>query len=165
MGGFQGYYIREVNFNKFIEIILYDEDKYRSRMSKTTKRLDKINGVMNYSPFAIAWGQVKRKDRNRLAYELDRRAFAYDESLYDQMDADKRKQKSQSQVNGKYLLKSYGFSWILTGAVSLLFYWDDTKDLLRIWTGNLYSSSAFTWHLTVIRFLESSEYRHYKSIN
>ncbi|WP_068672209.1 STM3941 family protein [Oceanobacillus sp. Castelsardo] len=120
----KGYNIQNVHFNKFIEIMLQDEEKYRERMSNTTRKLNKLNDVMNYSPFAIAWGQIKRKDRDRLVYELDRlnrHANEFYNQLYDQMNADNKQQKSYRQVNGKYILKSYGFSLILTGVTFLFF--------------------------------------------
>ncbi|TFJ92767.1 STM3941 family protein [Lentibacillus salicampi] len=146
----EGYDIRSVGFNKIIEIMLHDEEKYRDRMSKAALWFNKMNDVMNYRPFNIGWGQVKRKDRNRLVRELDRRTFEARESfheLYDavneaataesilnrqhgirrQMKADKKRQKARSQVNGKYLLQSYGISLLLTVAAFLMFHWSDDE--------------------------------------
>ncbi|MGP4040982.1 STM3941 family protein [Gracilibacillus sp. D59] len=71
----EGYNIREVNFNKFIEIELYDEEKYRLLMSENVTKLNKLNDAMNFRLFAIVWGQVKRQDRDKLVHELDRRTF------------------------------------------------------------------------------------------
>src|SRR5690625_7958065 len=48
----KGYNIRHVNFNRFIEIILYDEEKYRARMSNTMRRLNKVKEIVDSTLFA-----------------------------------------------------------------------------------------------------------------
>ncbi|ASN06077.1 STM3941 family protein [Virgibacillus necropolis] len=129
----EGYNIQNVHFSKFIEIMLHDEEKYRARMSNTTRKLNKLNDVMNFSPFAIAWVQVKRKDRDKLVNELDRLnrcASEFNDQLYVQMNVDDKGQKSYRQVNGKYMLKSYGLSLILTGVSFLFFYWANADDYI-----------------------------------
>ncbi|MDX8045386.1 STM3941 family protein [Gracilibacillus sp. S3-1-1] len=166
----EGYDIRSVNFSKVIEIKLRDEEKYRDQMSKSAAWFNKMNDVMNYRPFGISWGQVKRKERSRLARELDRRAFETDEhlnELYDsvneadktekvlnrqsgiqgQMKLDKKRRKARSQVNGKYLLQSYGISFLLTSAAFLLFYWSDKDENHSLLVGSfiLYPFAKVIW--------------------
>lgn len=166
----EGYNIRSVGFNKIIEIMLRDEEKYRDQMSKAAAWLNKMNDVMNYRSFGIGWGQVKHKDRNRLVCELDRRTFESLEpfhELYDsvneaataeqplyrrrgirwQMKVDKKRQKDRSQVNGKYLLQSYGISLLLTGAAFLMFYWsdDDGNTPMLVVSFILYPFAKLIW--------------------
>ncbi|MBP1971424.1 hypothetical protein J2Z83_003563 [Virgibacillus natechei] len=166
----EGYDIRSVGFNKIIEIMLYDEEKYRDQMSKAAAWFNKMNDVMNYRSFGIGWGQVKRKDRSRLARELDRRIFESHEPLHENYDSvneadkteqvlyrqhgirrqmmfDKKRQKDRRQVNGKYLLQSYGISLLLTGAAFLMFYWsdDDGNTSLLIGSFILYPFAKVIW--------------------
>src|SRR5699024_6229978 len=67
----EGYSIKHVQFNKFIEIILYDEEKYKEQMSNIQQKLNTV-GTMGakFRSFAIAWTQIKRKDRDILLYAL-----------------------------------------------------------------------------------------------
>ncbi|MCR6104970.1 hypothetical protein HXA34_01560 [Salipaludibacillus agaradhaerens] len=74
----RGYNLIKVNGSKILEIMLEDEEKYRLQMTKTTRWLNKLNDAMNFAPFAIALGQVKRKDRDKLLNELDKRTFGED---------------------------------------------------------------------------------------
>ncbi|MFD1068254.1 STM3941 family protein [Oceanobacillus locisalsi] len=167
-----GYSIRNIGFSKYIEIVLYDEEKYRNRMTKATTWFNKMNDVMGYRPFGIGWGQIKRKDRKRLVRELDRRTFASDEPGYDyydsineadqlkqtfsrqhgmgqQLEADKKEKKNRSQVNGKYLLQSYGFSLLLTGGAFLMFHesGDDSKGPLLVVSFILYPFAKVIWDI------------------
>lgn len=71
----EGYRIREIKFNKFVEILLHDDEKYIHMMTVNARRLIKLNQAMNFAPFAIVWGQIKRKDQEKLVHELDRRTF------------------------------------------------------------------------------------------
>ncbi|UTR16858.1 hypothetical protein MM221_10270 [Salipaludibacillus sp. LMS25] len=74
----RGYNLIKVNGSKIVEIILEDEEKYRHQMTTTTRWLNKLNDAMNFSPFAIALGQIKRNDRDKLVNELDKRTFGED---------------------------------------------------------------------------------------
>ncbi|MFD1414479.1 STM3941 family protein [Oceanobacillus jeddahense] len=145
----EGYDIRHVGFDKVIEIKLIDEEKYRARMSNISRRMNKMNEVMNYRLFGIALSQIKRKERNKFVHELDRLAFEADGSLLEhfgftdtdieehsqfnpepvriqeQMHVDKKMEKIQSQVNGSYFLKAYGISLLLMGGAFLMFHWSD----------------------------------------
>ena len=121
----KGYNIRHVNFNRFIEIILYDEEKYRARMSNTMRRLNKVNKIVDSTLFAIVWGQVKRKDRRKLVHQLDslhNGDFELSKELYPHMGADKKEQKTNSRVNRTYIVQAYAHSLILTGLASPIFY-------------------------------------------
>src|SRR5699024_12196614 len=112
------------------------------RLSKTSKLINTIN-IKNDRKIEIALRQVKRKDRNKLVREQDRRAFESDNLLHElynpedtpemglisfrqdriqeQMDANKKEQQAESQVNGSYLLKLYGISLLWTiGAFFML---------------------------------------------
>ena len=145
----EAYKIRHVGLNKLIEIKLRNEEDYRRRLSKTANLINTIN-MTNDRTFVIALGQVKRKDRNKLVRELDRRAFESDNLLHElynpedtpemglisfrqdriqeQMDANKKEQQAESQVNGSYLLKLYGISLLLTiGAFFMLHVTDDDE--------------------------------------
>lgn len=170
-----GYDVRSVSFNKLIEIMLDDEGKYRRRMSTLARWNNTMNDVMNFRPFAIAWKQVKRKDRNKLARALDERAFGIKGQLHElyesvdadtvervfhsqdrlreQMKADKEEQKERSQVNGKYLLQSYGISLLLTAGAFLMFYWsgesDDNNTFLLIFCFILYPYAKVIWDVLV----------------
>ncbi|WP_208591442.1 hypothetical protein [Gracilibacillus suaedae] len=95
---------------------------------------------MKSHPFTIVWGQVKRKDRDILVDELDRRAFEeeeiavsgerlykyHDESkkLSDQLAAYHEERKEYSQVNRKYFLKKYGQSALWALGLTILFSFD-----------------------------------------
>lgn len=70
-----GYHVREVYLNKFIDIVLHDEEKYLDLMTTNVRRLSKLNQAMNAPLFSIVWGQIKRRERDKLTKELDRRAF------------------------------------------------------------------------------------------
>ncbi len=118
----EGYNVWEVDFDKFIELLLSDEEKYRARMSSKMRKLNKLNEVMNLASFAIALGHVKRKDRRKLVQELGRRTFK-EVNLLTTNDVDKKR-----QVNGKYFLKSYVFSLILTGVMYFLIYVPTNND-------------------------------------
>lgn len=127
----RGYHIFHVHFTKTIEVILYDEEKYRDRMSTTSRRFHKVNDLVGARQFGIAWGQVKRKDRRKLLYELDRLSGndgELMEQFYPQVGTGDKTKKRHDRVNRKYMLRSYGYSLIMTGVASLFFYWGDELD-------------------------------------
>ncbi|WP_163581062.1 STM3941 family protein [Gracilibacillus saliphilus] len=134
------YEIQEVNLYRYININLYDEEKYLACMYDNTKLLSKVKKSMKSHPFTIVWGQVKRKDRDILVDELDRRAFEeeeiavsgerlykyHDESkkLSDQLAVYHEERKEYSQVNRKYFLKKYGQSALWALGLTILFSFD-----------------------------------------
>src|SRR5690625_538026 len=61
----EGYSIEHIQFNKFIEIVLYDEEKYKEQMSNTRQKLNAVNTVgAKFSSLSIAWTHIKHKDRD-----------------------------------------------------------------------------------------------------
>lgn len=62
-----GYNLITNSGKQTVEIWLYNEEEYDHLLSAFNQ--------FSTDSFTIAWGQVKRKDRKKLAYELDRRAF------------------------------------------------------------------------------------------
>src|SRR5699024_6075674 len=72
----EGYRIRTVHirFNTltFIEIVLYDEEKYKKQMTKINRKFNAI-GTMggNFSLFSIHLEQIKVTERDLLLYALD----------------------------------------------------------------------------------------------
>lgn len=130
----EGYKILRVQFNKFIEIILDDEEKYKEQMSKTQQKLN-IVGTMGgkYSLFAIAWTQIKRKDRDVLLYALDYIGtpdFDLENATSSELP-DELTQKPdtsfqlEDKINQEYFMKNYLLSLILGAFALLLFYWDE----------------------------------------
>src|SRR5690625_5959374 len=94
-------------------------------MSNTMRRIKKVNKIVDYTLFAIVWGQVKRKDRRQLVHQLDslhNGDFELSKELYPHMGADGKVQKTDSRVNRKYILQAYANRLILTGLASPLFY-------------------------------------------
>ncbi len=75
----ESYRIRKLNFNKFIDINLHDDEKYFDLMTTNVRRLNKLNKSMDYALFSIVWGMVKRGEREQLTQELDRRVFGEEE--------------------------------------------------------------------------------------
>lgn len=125
----KGFEIMTAQLNKLIFIILDDNDKYRKRMSKRTKFLNKPHNMVGLSPIWIIWRQVKRTDRDKLVRELDRLSNsdpAFYKSLSSQLNNEKKEQKSNRKIDTKYLFKAYGYSFIITvGAFSLSRIGDD----------------------------------------
>src|SRR5690625_7808835 len=94
-------------------------------MSNTMRRIKKVNKIVDYTLFAIVWGQVKRKDRRQVVHQLDslhNDYFELSKELYPHMGADGKVQKTDRRVNRKYILQAYAHSLILTGLASPLFY-------------------------------------------
>lgn len=130
----EGYSIKHVQFNKFIEIILYDEEKYKEQMSNIQQKLNTV-GTMGgkFSSFAIAWTQIKRKDRDILLYALDyidTPDFDLENATASEwMDSPASSSNTSSQlanqITKKYFLKSYLGSLILAVFAMFLFYWDE----------------------------------------
>ncbi|GEL78442.1 STM3941 family protein [Tenuibacillus multivorans] len=73
--------VYKMNNNKFIGIILNDEDKYSKLMSNKMRKLYQMNTKMNLPLFNIVWGQIKRQDREQLLEELDYRTFGEQQSV------------------------------------------------------------------------------------
>ncbi|HLR69186.1 phage holin family protein [Virgibacillus alimentarius] len=69
----EAFSIYKKNNNKFIGVILYDEEKYRDLMSDKMRKLYHINTVMHLPLYNITWGQIKRRDKERLLEELEGR--------------------------------------------------------------------------------------------
>jgi Ca2+/Na+ antiporter len=141
----EGYNIREANLNKYIEIVLNNDEKYLSQMYQNTKLLKKVNKAMKIRPFAIAWGYVKRKDRDKLVNELDqrffeekdiavagnlsnRRARLYEhgesKKLSEQLAAYDEERRAYSQINRKYFVKAYVQSLLWALGLTILFSFD-----------------------------------------
>jgi len=80
----KGFSIYKKSYNKFLGVILYDEEKYRAQMTSKMRKFYAMNSVMNMPLYNIAYGQVKRRDRDYLLQELDvrvRRDTKENESL------------------------------------------------------------------------------------
>ncbi|MBM7648675.1 hypothetical protein JOC78_001621 [Bacillus ectoiniformans] len=67
----QDYIFYEIHNNKFIGLVLSDEEKYSQLMPKKLKKLSQMNVKMGYPMYNITWGHLKEKDR--LLEELNRR--------------------------------------------------------------------------------------------
>src|SRR5699024_9406674 len=118
----EGYSIKHVQFNKFIEIVLYDEEKYKEQMSNIQQKLNTV-GTMGgqFSSFAIAWTQIKRKDRDILLYALDyigtpdfdlENATA-SEWIEDQAQSSNTSYQLADKINQTYFMKNYLLSVVL----------------------------------------------------
>src|SRR5699024_10238570 len=93
----------------FIEIILYDEEKYQKHMSKTHRKINTI-GTMGgkYSLFYITLGEIKVTERDLLFYALDHiHSPDFDvenvpsSKLLDTMDS------FSNEINQEYFKKNY----------------------------------------------------------
>src|SRR5699024_12513847 len=120
--------------NKFIEIILYDEEKYKEQMSNIQQKLNTVSTMGGrFSSFAIAWTQIKRKDRDILLYALDyidTPDFDLENATSSEwMDSPASRSNTSSQlvnqITKKYFLKSYLGSIIIDIIALFLFYWDE----------------------------------------
>ena len=121
--------MREANFNKFGEVRLYNEEKYRALMSKGTRKHNTIKDIMKFSPFAIIWGNIKRKDREKLVHELDKRTVEWAYKLGDDLEDGRKEQKQFREINKKYMWKSYGISLTLTIVSAFIFNLIDDRDM------------------------------------
>src|SRR5699024_687992 len=128
----EGYSIKHVQFNKFIEIILYDEEKYKEQMSNIQQKLNTVRtNESKFSSFAIAYTQIKRKDRDILLYALDYidtpDLDLENATASEWMDSPASSSNTSSllanQITKKYFLKSYLGSLILAVFAMFLFYW------------------------------------------
>ncbi|WP_130860045.1 STM3941 family protein [Gracilibacillus phocaeensis] len=128
----QGFRMQEVHLNKSFEVKLYNETEYLTLMSQRTRHLNKLNKAMKASPFAIMWGQVKRKDREEVVRELDSRAVAANYTIHDQMKAELKEEKRRREINSKYIGKAYGFGLILAMFTYFLFHLSNAVDLAYI---------------------------------
>lgn len=129
----EGYRIRTVHtrFNTltFIEIVLYDEEKYKKQMTKINRKFNAI-GTMggNFNLFSIQLEQIKVTERDLLLYALDN----ITSPDFDIKDVPKSKitEKMESftnQINHEYFKKSYLLGLILTIFSMVLFYWGDKE--------------------------------------
>src|SRR5699024_6814153 len=130
----EGYRIRTFNtrFNTltFIEIVLYDEEKYKKQMTKINRKFNAI-GTMggNFNLFSIHLEQIKVTERDLLLYALDN----ITSPDFDIKDVPKYKitEKMDSftnQINQEYFKKNYLLSLIIAIFSMVLDYWDD-KDI------------------------------------
>lgn len=123
----KGYRMLYIRFNTFIEIILYDEEKYTKHMSKTHRKLNSI-GTMggHFSLFNIALGQIKVSERDLLFYALDNIDSPYfDVENVPSSKILKTMNSFTSQINQEYFMKNYLLSLIIFIFSMLLFYWGD----------------------------------------
>lgn len=124
-----GYNVRNRDFRKFIEVILYDEKKYLDKKFNRKQATYKTT----YEPlFSIGWGLIKPRDRRLLAYEMDKRTkrgFQLTHELFPQTNTDQHERpRAYHPIDKKYILKSYIFSLILAGFTAFLFSWDSSKN-------------------------------------
>ena len=124
----EGYRIRDKHIYfytyTFIEIILYDEEKYQKHLSKTHRKINTI-GTMGgkYSLFYITLGEIKVTERDLLFYALDYiHSPDFDvenvpsSKLLDTMDS------FSNEINQEYFKKNYILSLILAIFSMVLFY-------------------------------------------
>ena len=122
-----GYQIENIHvkFNKltFIEIILYDEEKYKAQLSSLQRKLNVI-GTMggDYSRVSIRLAPIKITERDLLFYALDNITSPnFDIENVPKSNEEKRIDSFMKQIN-RYFLKSYLFSFIMTAPILLAFY-------------------------------------------
>lgn len=96
----QSFRKREAHFNKFLEIVLYNEDEYRALMSNRTRRFNKPNDMLNLSPFALYLSNIKRKERDKVVRELDRRTVRWSYKIYDQMEDERIEESRHREIDG-----------------------------------------------------------------
>lgn len=123
----EGYQIQTIrvrlNTLTFIEIILYDEEKYKAQMSSMQRKLNVV-GSMNgaYSQFSIFLNQVKRTDRDLLFYALDNITSPdFDIENVPKSSKEKKMDSFMHQIN-RYFKRSYSISFIMTVLLILFLY-------------------------------------------
>lgn len=117
----------QYNTLTFVEIILYDEEKYKKEMSNMQRKFNAV-GTMGgkFSLFGIHVNQIKMTERDLLFYALDN----ITSPDFDIADVPKSKitEKMDSytnQINQDYFMKNYLLSLIITIFLFLLFYLND----------------------------------------
>ncbi|SHM54499.1 STM3941 family protein [Gracilibacillus kekensis] len=120
----EGYKIREMNFYKYIDIILKNEEVYREKLVKRGTKFDKLFLKRKRDLFSIILSNVRRKDRKQLIRLLDERASITNSSSL----AIALNEKHDSQVNVKYFLKSYAIAFLLTVVIYFIFFHPSNKD-------------------------------------
>lgn len=101
--------LKEYNYSTFLEIVLHNEEKYHRFMSN--KVLSKKK-----APIFINCHHIKKKERVKLFNELERRIFNLDlnNTLHEQIDKDHIAEEDNKEINGKYMLKAYIISLIIS---------------------------------------------------
>lgn len=122
-----GYRIQNIyyKFSKktFIEIILYDEEKYKAQMSSLQRKLNVV-GTMggNYSLFVIFLEQIKSTERDLLFYALNNITSPdFDIENVPKSNEEKRMDSFMNQIK-RFFKISYLFSSIMTVSILLAFY-------------------------------------------
>lgn len=123
----EGYQIRTIhtksNTLTFIEIILYDDEKYKAQMSSMQRKLNVV-GTMGgrFNLFAIDLNQIKSTERDLLLYALDNfTAPDFEVENVPKSNEEKKMDSFMNQIN-RYFKKSYLFSLVVTVFLILLLY-------------------------------------------
>lgn len=121
-----------IQFNTltFIELILYDEEKYKEQMSKTNRKLNVI-GTMGskYSLFSIHLEQIKVTERDLLLYALDNITSPdFDVENVPKSKITEKMDSFTNEINQEYFMKNYLLSLIIITFSMALFYWGE-KDI------------------------------------
>lgn len=128
-----------MQMRQLVFVQLHNEEEYRKQVAKKSLFKKKPSTVMRISPFWIVWAQVKKKDQELLAHELNRLSdnqlsfnegtrkmldeeglleFVNTDNLPEQLEKEKNERKKYRQKDGKYFLKAYGYSLLLSiGAI------------------------------------------------
>lgn len=129
----EGYRIREFhtqyNTLTFIEIILYDEEKYKAQMSEKQRKFNVI-GTMGgkYSLFSIYLEQIKITERDLLLYALDNITSPdFDVENVPKSNITEKMDSFTNQINQEYFMKNYLLSLVITIFSMLLLYSDSNE--------------------------------------
>lgn len=125
----RGFLLKESFSTKFIEVTLFNEEKYREFLSNKKGILTKMNKL----PITIGIGSIKRKDRKIVFDEIDSRTPNLSYKIYDQLKDEQLEKREYRQINRKYMLKSYLVSLIISiGAYILFSLTDDSYHVDRL---------------------------------
>ncbi|MCT1576493.1 hypothetical protein M3E13_09380 [Oceanobacillus kimchii] len=116
-GDIRGFLLKESFSTKFIEVTLFNEEKYRELLSNKKGILTKMNKL----PITISLVHIKRKDRKIVFDEFDRRTPNLSYKIYDQLKDEQLEKREYRQINRKYMLKSYIIGVIISIGAYILF--------------------------------------------
>lgn len=160
----KGCHIRTIHLKyntlTFIEIILYDEEKYKAQMSSLQRKLNVV-GTMggNFTLFAIPLSLIKSAERDLLLYSLDNfNSPDFDIRNVPKSREEKKMDSFLNQIN-HYFKRSYLFSIVMTVFLALFLYssLDEVNSLIYVITSFvLFPFAKFILDVLIIYDLKST---------
>ena len=109
-----------IDFQKYIEIVLFNEGKYNNKSLK----VNEINKRSRIPTFCIIWGHIKRKDRRQLLTALWKiHSQAVDRVLTEEeLSKMDQKEGEKDNITVDYIISSYRTSLLISLPLVILFY-------------------------------------------